>query len=137
MIAAIYFLSTSNLLLASWNFSDHFVYWSCFIYFFVITKVLKPVIDRSLHYSSINPFFCRLFTKFFITASAPLRYNIIRFVYVFLTMIPILFVSLLKGKIFNISYLTYFPVGRTMVMSVCVLDFKRIPNFYTSFTNVI
>jgi hypothetical protein len=137
MIDSIYFLSTSSLLLAYWYLADHFSYCSCLNYFFVITSVLSPVMERSLHYSSMNPFFCRLLTKFFIMESAPFRYNVIWFVCVFFTMIPILLVSLLNGNMFNIWYLSYFSEGNIIVMSVCVLDFNMIPNFSTIFTNVI
>lgn len=137
IIDSIYFLSTSSLLFASWYLADHFSYCSTFSYFLVITSVLRPVMDKSLHYSSMKPFFCRLFTKLFMIESAPFRYKVIWPVWVFLTMIPILLVSLLKGKIFNISYLNYLSEGRIIVISVCVLDFNMIPNFSTIFTNVI
>lgn len=52
-------------------------------------------------------------------------------------MIPILFVSLLNGKMYKISNLSYFPEGKTIVMSVWVLDLRITPNFSTNLTKVI
>lgn len=102
-----------------------------------MTKVLSPVIERSLHSSSMKPFFWRFWMKFFITASAPFKYRVIWPLYGCFTIIPMRFVSLLKGKMFRISYFNYFPEGNSTVMSVWVRDFNMMPNFYTILTKVI